>query len=128
VWYTATFLTVEGKVIDLVKDFSRVTLESTKQQAIQLWSMPNANALRHTKGTQLYHSRLFALFLFNLLTTEFAALLHSRLDAEYSMDGPLLFIAMCNHIHCNHLAFIESIKHKIHLSTLQDMTTTCQNI
>jgi hypothetical protein len=99
VWYTATFLTIEGKVIDLVKDFSRVTLESAKQQAIQLWSMPNANVLRHTKGTQLYNSRLFALFLFNSLTLEFAALLHSHLDAEYSMDGPLLFIAMCNHIH-----------------------------
>jgi hypothetical protein len=120
VWYTATFLTAEGKVIDLVKDFPRITLESAKQQATQLWSMPNANILWHTRGTQLYNSRLFALFLFNSLTPEFAALLHSHLDTEYSMDGPLLCIAMCNHIHRNHLAFIESIKHKIHLSTLQD--------
>jgi hypothetical protein len=33
------------------------------------------------------------------------------------MDGPLLFIAMCNRIHRNHLAFIESIKHKIDVDT-----------
>jgi hypothetical protein len=65
VWYTATFLTIEGKVTDLVKDFSRITLESAKQQATQLWSMPDANIQRHTRGTQLYNSHLFALFLFN---------------------------------------------------------------
>lgn len=35
------------------------------------------------------------------------------------MDEPLLFLTMCNYVH-NHLAFLESIKSKIHTSTLAD--------
>lgn len=54
----------------------------------------------------------------NSLTPDFATLLHSRTDLDYSTDGPLLLFTMCNHIHRNHLAFIESIKNKIRLATL----------
>lgn len=120
VWFSATFLTVDGKSIDLVKNFSQVTLEFAKQRAITSWNVEHTAILQHTRGTQLYNLRLFALFLFNSLTPEFTALLHRQLDAEYSMDGPLLFLAMCNHIHWNHLAFVESVKHKIRLSTIQE--------
>jgi hypothetical protein len=52
------------------------------------------------------------------MTPSFAALIHSRVDQNLCMDGPLLFITMCNHIHRNHLAFVKSIKHKICISTL----------
>ena len=54
------------------------------------------------------------------MTSSFAAFIHSWVDQNYCMDGPLLFITMCNHIHRNHLAFVESIKHKIRISTLTD--------
>jgi hypothetical protein len=33
-------------------------------------------------------------------------------------DGPLFLWTICNHIHCNNVAFVESIKHKIHSATL----------
>jgi hypothetical protein len=39
---------------------------------------------------------------------------------QYSTDGPLFFITMCSHTHRNHLAFVESVKHKIHVSTLNE--------
>ncbi len=54
----------------------------------------------------------------NSLTTDFVALLHSRIDQKYSTDGPTLLFTMCFHLHRNHLAFLESIKNKIRLSTL----------
>jgi hypothetical protein len=34
------------------------------------------------------------------------------------MDGPLLLLTMCHHIHRNHIAFVESTKDKIRHSTL----------
>jgi len=39
---------------------------------------------------------------------------------QYSTDGPLFFITMCSHTHRNRLAFVESVKHKIHVSTLNE--------
>lgn len=56
----------------------------------------------------------------NSITNELVCLLHSRIDPKFSNDGPLLFFIMCNNIHRNHLAFIESIKHKIRLSSLDE--------
>ncbi len=93
-------------------------LETVQNQAKLLWDDPDVDVNRHKRGTVIYTARLFGVFLLNSLTPEFAALLHSRIDPEYSADGPLLFITMCNHIHRNHLAFVESIKNKIRLSTL----------
>jgi hypothetical protein len=54
----------------------------------------------------------------NSLTPDFAALLYSRLDSQYSLDGQLIFITLCNHIHRNHLAFVEAVMNKIQTSTL----------
>lgn len=48
------------------------------------------------------------------------ALLHTRIDDKYCADGPILLHTMCQHINCNHLAFIESVKNKIRSSTLVD--------
>jgi len=74
----------------------------------------------HMGGTKAYCSRLFGLFLLNSLTPTFAATLHSRIDQKYSSDGPLLLVTMCNHVHRNHLAFVESVKHKLRTTNLQD--------
>lgn len=49
-----------------------------------------------------------------------ASLLHSRIDSEYCSDGTLILFTMCQHMHRNHLAFIESIKNKIRLTTLAE--------
>jgi len=65
-------------------------------------------------------ARLFGVFLLNSLTADFAELIFSRIDQVYRMDGPLLFLTMCNHIHRNHVAFVESVKNKIRTSTLAE--------
>jgi hypothetical protein len=62
----------------------------------------------------------------NSLTTDFATILHSRIDQDYSNDGPLLLFTMCNHIHRNHLAFVESIKNKIRMATLAEFQNDVQ--
>ena len=65
-----------------------------------------------------YCSWLFGPFLLNSLIPEFAATLHSRTEQKYSLDGPLLFITLCQHIYRKHLTFLESIKHIICIITL----------
>jgi hypothetical protein len=120
VWYSATFLVQQGASVDLIRNFSQITQDTVQAKAKELWDDPNSIITRHTRGTETYNSRLLALFLMNSLTSEFAALIHSRIDPKYSTDGPTLLFTMCFHIHRNHLAFIESIKNKIRLSTLQE--------
>jgi hypothetical protein len=120
VWYAATFLPQDGDQVDLVRQFSQVRLETVKNNASLLWDSPNSLTQRHTRGSETYNSRLLALFFMNSITPDFATLLHSRIDQNYSSDGPLLLFTMCNHIHRNHLAFVESIKNKIRLSTLAE--------
>jgi len=40
--------------------------------------------------------------------------------SQYSLDGQLIFIMLCNHIHRNHLVFVKAVKNKIRTSTLAE--------
>ncbi len=97
-----------------------------QSKAQLLWDAANSSTERHVRGTDTYNSHLLALFIMNSLTTEFAALLHSRIDQNYSTNGPLLLYTMCNHINRNHLAFVESIKNKIWLAMLAEFKNDIQ--
>jgi len=118
VWYPATFMVQDGKSIDLIRQFSALTEATVLNKAKDLWDSPDASTQSHTRGTTTYNHRLFGMFLMNSITPDFAALLHSRIDSRYCSDGPLLLYTMCQHIHRNHLAFVESIKTKVRSSTL----------
>jgi hypothetical protein len=126
VWFTATFMIQDGSKLDMVRNFSQLRQETVLNQAKHLWNIPNASTERHVRGSELYNSRLLAVFLMNSLTTDFATILHSRIDQDYSNDGPLLLFTMCNHIHRNHLAFVESIKNKIRLAMLAEFKNDVQ--
>jgi hypothetical protein len=126
VWFAATFMIQDGSKLDMVWNFSQLCQETVLNQAKHLWNTPNASTERHVRGSELYNSRLLAVFLMNSLTTDFATILHSRIDQDYSNDGPLLLITMCNHIHRNHLAFVESIKNKIRMATLTEFNNDVQ--
>jgi len=120
VWGAATYFQHNGVQVDLFQHFSKVSLQDVKQKVAVAWNAPDAVITRHTRGTALHNSRLFGLFLMNSLIPEFTALLYSRLDSKYSLDGQLIFITLCNHIHQNHLAFVEAVKNKIQTSTLAE--------
>jgi hypothetical protein len=120
VWFPATFIIQDQKKLDLVMNFSQIKEATVLAQAKRLWSVPDAPLQSHTRGTVTYFNRLLGVFLMNSLTPEFAATLHSRIDPEFCSDGPLLLHVMCQHIHRNHLAFVESIKNKIWQASLQE--------
>jgi hypothetical protein len=120
VWFPATFVIQDNKKVDLVTQFSQVKRDTVLNSAKTLWEEPNALLNSHTRGTPTYNSRLLGIFLMNSLTSDFAALLHTRIDSTYCSDGPLLLHTLCQHIHRNHRAFVESIKSKIRSSTLPE--------
>jgi len=119
VWSPATYIFQDNAHVDLVLQFSKVTEATVLTRAKNLWDAPDASIQSHTRGTPTYTNRLLGLFLMNSLTADFATLLHSRIDAKYCADGPLLLFTLCQNIHRNHLAFVESVKTKIQSSTLQ---------
>jgi hypothetical protein len=103
-----------------VQKFSKVSGVDVLMQAKRIWDHPQIAVERHMRGTDAYHARLFGVFLTNSIMNEFLAVLYSRIDPKYSMDGPLLVHTMCHHIHCNHVAFVESIKDKKSQTTLAE--------
>lgn len=127
VWCSATFITQDGKNLDLIRNFSQAKHDVILTQAKVLWDSEDSVTQRHVRGTKTYNARIFAVFLMNSVTPDFATLLQSRIDPAYSLDGPLLFFTMCTHIHRNHLAFVESIKTKIRKSSLIEFKDDVQN-
>lgn len=79
-WYCATFFDFDNVKTNLIKDFSKISLEVAKVHAKTLWDTLDDTTLHHIRETAHYHSRLFALFLFNSSTPTFAALIHSQVD------------------------------------------------
>jgi hypothetical protein len=126
VWASSTYILQDGIKVDLVLKFSMAKEDTVLAQAKSLWNAADASLQSHTRGTTTYYNRLLGVFLMNSLTPEFSALLHSRIDPNYCCDGPLLLFTMCQNIHRNHLAFVESVKHKIRSSTLSDYSNDIQ--
>ncbi len=55
----------DGLQLDIIRNFSKLRLETVLNQAKLLWDASNAVTERHVCGTQIYNSRLLALFLMN---------------------------------------------------------------
>lgn len=94
VWCSATMLQQDGKELDLIRHFLQAKHEVILEQAQVLWDPEDSMTQRHIRGTKTYNSRLFAVFLMNSITNDFANLLHSRINPKNSSDGPLLFFTM----------------------------------
>lgn len=74
--------------VDLVMQFSKAKASTMLDNAKLLWDTNDASIQSHTRGADTYNSRLLGLFLMNSLMPDFAALLYSRIDPRYCMDGP----------------------------------------
>jgi hypothetical protein len=127
VWSPATYLQQGNKTIDLVLQFSAISEQTVLNQAKKLWDASDASVQRHVRGSPTSNARLFGTFLLNSLTPEFASIVFSRIDSKYCTDGPLILFTICQHLHRNHLAFVESIKTKIRAKTLMEFNNDVPN-
>jgi hypothetical protein len=83
-------------------------------EARQRWLSPTVNLDKHTVDHPTYNTRVLGHLLLRSLTDDFSLAIINRIPQEFRNDGPLILLwTICNNIHRNNIAFIESIKSKI---------------
>jgi hypothetical protein len=117
-WYPMTFLTIHGIKYDLIRHFAKIDELIILQEAELRWSSPHVSVDKHTIDHPTFNARVLARFLLGSVTDEFCITIISRISQEYRNDGPLILWIICNNIHCNNIAFMESIKCRVRESTL----------
>jgi hypothetical protein len=117
-WYPITFLTIHGIKYDLIRHFAKIDESIMLQEAELRWSSPHVSVDKHTIDHSTFNARVLARLLLGSVTDEFCIIIISRISQEYRNDGPLILWIICNNIHRNNIAFVESIKRRVRESTL----------
>jgi hypothetical protein len=118
VWYPITFLTIHGIKYDLICQFAKIDESIMLQEAKLRWLSPHVSAHKHTIDHPTFNARVLARLLLGSVTDDFCITIISRISQEYRNDGLLILWIICNNIHQNSIAFIESIKCRVRESTL----------
>jgi hypothetical protein len=117
-WYPVTFLTIQGTKYDLIRNFATIDESVMLQDAKLRWMSPQVSVNKHTIDHPTFNARVLARLLLGSITNHFCITIISRIPQEYQNDGPLILWLICNNIHHNNIAFIESIKKRVRESTL----------
>jgi hypothetical protein len=88
------------------------------QEAKQHWTSPTLSTVKHTIDHLMFNARVLAHLLLGSITDDFCIIIIKRILQEYRNDAPLLLWIICNNIHKNNIAFVETMKCKIRDSTL----------
>lgn len=117
-WYPITFLTIQDNNYDLIRHFAKLDESVMLTEARLRWKSPTVNTDKHTVAHPTYNARVLARLLLKSVTDDFSITVINRIPQEYRNDGPLILWTICNNIHRNNIAFIETIKSKIRDSKL----------
>jgi hypothetical protein len=118
-WYPITFLHTNDGLLDIIRDFSKISEHTMTTAAHQRWTSINVATEKHTVDHPTYNSRVLARLLLGSVTDDFAITVINHLERSLRNDGPLILWTICNNIHRNHIAFTETIKQKIRATTIQ---------
>jgi hypothetical protein len=103
---------------DLIKQVAKIPETVIVQEAKFRWSATTIDKDKQNPQHPTFHSRLLAKLLLWSLTDDFCMTIINQLPTKLQNDGPLFLWTICNFIHRNNIAFVESVKQKIRLSTL----------
>jgi hypothetical protein len=117
-WYPSTFISIGSDSFDLTRQFAKVSESDITAAAESRWTSPTIATDKITLDHPAYNARVFGRLLMASITDEFSLTVISRIPQDLRNDGPLLLWTICNHIHRNNIAFIETIKSKIREATL----------
>jgi len=109
-WYPITFLQVNQTKLDLLWDFTHIMETDICTAAAARWDVSTMHIDKHTVDTPTYNARILARLLFGSITDDFLITILHRIPEKYRNDGPYILWTIYNHIHCNNIAFIETIK------------------
>jgi hypothetical protein len=76
------------------------------------WLSPTVSNDKHTVDHPTYNARVLGRLLLRSITDDFSIMIINRIPHDFRNDGPLILWTICNNIHRNNVAFIETIKTK----------------
>jgi hypothetical protein len=117
-WAPATYITLDTKKYDLTVDFAHVPEELLTTTASKCWMADTADVDKHTMGTKLYHSWLLAKCLLVSILSELSSTIINRIPTTCRNDGTYILWAITNNIYWSNIAFMETIREKIVLATV----------
>ncbi len=115
--YPSTNFTVAGKSYDLTRHFTQVSGDDITRAAEDRWKSPTIASDKLTLDHPMFNARVLGRLLMASITDTFSITTINRVPQNLRKDGPLLLWTVCNHIHRNNIAFIETIKTKIRNAT-----------
>lgn len=111
-WSSITLITQHETQHDLIHHFAKINEETMISLAQCQWYSPTLNQEKYTFGHDTYKAHCFARLLFGSITDDLSTLILGRVDQDFRNDDPLLLWVICNNIHRNNIAFIETINLK----------------
>jgi hypothetical protein len=122
-WYPITFINIGDQTYDLLRHFAKIDESVIIHQAKTRWESVTLLHDKFSLEHPTYNARVLARLLLGSLTDEFCLTIIHRIHQDYRKDGVVILWTICNNIHRNNIAFVETIKGKIRdsvLSAFQD--------
>lgn len=117
-WYPITFIPVENEKLDILCHFTLISEDTITTNATACGTSPMVTVDKHNIDHPTYNSRVLAKLLLASVTDDFSVTVIHRVPQDLRNDGPLILWTICNNIHCNNIALVETIKAKIRTATL----------
>jgi hypothetical protein len=117
-WGIITYIKIHNQEYDLIRHFSQIPEKAVTSEAKFRWEASTVHKDKHTITHPTFNARILAKLLLHSLTDDFSVTIVNRIPTALRNDGPLFLWTICNHIHRNNVAFVESIKHKVRSATI----------
>ncbi len=118
-WSSIPFISQDSIDYDLIFHFAKINETTMIMQAQFRWHSPTLSQDKYTFGHPTYKVQCLALLLFSFIMDDLSITFLGCIEQDYHNDGPLLLWIICNNIHRNSIAFIETMKSKIRAANLQ---------
>jgi hypothetical protein len=126
-WAPATYITIDGKRIDLCIHFAQVDADQAKDAATLRWNSHTIQMDKHTIGHDTCNSRQLAIVLMGSITEALSLIILHRIPRELCNDGTYILWTICNNVHRNNVAFTEHIREKITTASLQQFNNNVED-
>jgi hypothetical protein len=126
-WALATYISVDGKTIDLCLHFAQITADQAKAAATLRWNSPTVHTDKHTIGHETCNSRQLAIVLMGSISDALSLIILHRVPCELRNDGTYILWTNCNNVHRNNVALTEHVCEKITNATLQQFSNNVED-
>lgn len=127
-WASATYVTINGRKLDLTYKFAHITEAEILQIVQAQWTSPTVETDKHTIGHCTCSSRLLAKCLMNSITPDLSFIIINCISLAYRNDGTYILWLLSNNIHHNNVAFIKHIREKSNGCYFRSVSAWCGKV